>query len=74
MRRRADYTSKRYLRNRVRWSLADALNRVDRICWADLCRWAAFGGSARELWHLARGLEGGHEYVNGECYCRKENP
>lgn len=61
-----------------RWFIVSKLGRIDRLCWADLCSWAANGHTGRhgvrDLWDIVRGYEGGHHYQRGYCYCgRPEN-
>ena len=55
---------------RLRWQIADLLNRLPGQCWADLALWAAHG--QRRLpwspigWSCRSDLS-----RNGSCYCNK---
>lgn len=70
-----DYATKHRWQNRVRWSLAQALNRVPRTCWAHLVSWALHSrplfdrygdGDIRQDWMCRRDAGG-----CGRCYCGK---
>lgn len=55
-----------------RWPIANALNKSRRTCWADLCSWAAYGGSLRERdVSSARCRQESVEHQHRTCYCGK---
>lgn len=58
---------------RLRWWIADQLNRLPGQCWADLVSWALSwpGGEKRPLWSPAGDACRQDAAECGTCYCGK---
>lgn len=59
---------------RLRWNLADALNRLPGLCWAELATWAAYGPSDKDRalpWPADTGLCREDAARTGCCWCGK---
>lgn len=57
---------------RFRWWLAVQLNRLDRMCWADLVSWALRSPFYRWPWQAARSPMCTRDAAEcGLCYCGK---
>lgn len=58
---------------RLRWWIADQMNRLPGQCWADLVSWALSGprGEKRKLWSPAGDICRSDATECGTCYCGK---
>lgn len=58
------------MRARLRWWIAERLNRNPKRCWTDLALWAQFADAP--LREAARPVECARYVVDGSCYCGKK--